>query len=281
MTHCNHRHAPYILAHLALIVALAATLAASGHASRDDSHVKWVHGNRGTANKPLGPPVARPIVIWHGMGDAAHSEGMSHVASRLTAALPKGTLVHSIQVGRDDNDDRKRSYLDNLSQQIAQVCQQLQSIPAPAGFHAIGFSQGGLFLRAIAQKCPQVHMKRLITWASPHQGIADVPPTWCKGQPLWCGIARTALRRGAYVKGVQTRVVQAGYVKTPTNLEAYRSGNLFLPDINNENNVVPEYAKQIMALEKLVLIKHADDSVLSPPESAERFAYLCTSPLHG
>ena len=37
------------------------------------------------------------------------------------------------------------------------------------GYHAMGFSQGGQFLRAVAQKCPQ-GMKTLVSFGGQHQG---------------------------------------------------------------------------------------------------------------
>ena len=41
-------------------------------------------------------------------------------------------------------------------------------------YNALGFSQGGQFLRGIAQKCPQ-GMKNLITFGGQHQGIYGLP----------------------------------------------------------------------------------------------------------
>ncbi|KAI9189687.1 hypothetical protein H9P43_001120 [Blastocladiella emersonii ATCC 22665] len=224
----------------------------------------WVRGNRLAAP---GPTIARPVVLWHGMGDSGDDPGMRKLAIALEA---HGLTVHRVLVGRDANADRMRSYLDDISKQVAEVCAQLRAVPGlrEHGIHAIGFSQGGLFARALIQRCPEVKVHRLITFASPHQGIADVPAGWCTAQPLWCGIARAALRRGAYVPSVQHKVVQAGYVRTQWDLDAYRRGNLFLPAVNNENTEDVEYADRVRALEKLVLVKHADDTVLIPAETA-------------
>ena len=48
-------------------------------------------------------------------------------------------------------------------------------------FNAIGFSQGGQFLRAVAQRCPQ-GMKVLVTFGAQHQGIYGLPQ--CLGNHL-------------------------------------------------------------------------------------------------
>ena len=37
-------------------------------------------------------------------------------------------------------------------------------------YNALGFSQGGQFLRAVAQRCPQ-GMKNLVTFGGQHQGV--------------------------------------------------------------------------------------------------------------
>jgi palmitoyl-protein thioesterase len=54
---------------------------------------------------------------------------------------------------------------------MIQVCEMIANDPAlQNGFNAIGFSQGGQFLRAVAQRCPTPRMRNLITVGSQHQG---------------------------------------------------------------------------------------------------------------
>ena len=43
------------------------------------------------------------------------------------------------------------------------------------GYTGIGYSQGGLLLRGLAQLCPEPPMLQLVTIGSPHQGIAGLP----------------------------------------------------------------------------------------------------------
>lgn len=79
-------------------------------------------------------------------------------------------------IGKTEDDDRKAGYFDNLNSQVDGVCKALAADPnLKDGFNAMGFSQGGLFFRAYVQRCnnPQVH--NLITFGSPHGGVADVP----------------------------------------------------------------------------------------------------------
>jgi palmitoyl-protein thioesterase len=41
------------------------------------------------------------------------------------------------------------------------------------GYNAVGFSQGGQFLRAVAQRCPSPRMRSLITIGAQHQARTD------------------------------------------------------------------------------------------------------------
>jgi palmitoyl-protein thioesterase len=51
------------------------------------------------------------------------------------------------------------------------VCEQLAKVPELSnGFNAIGFSQGGLFMRAYVERCNQPKVRHLITFGSPHGG---------------------------------------------------------------------------------------------------------------
>jgi len=59
----------------------------------------------------------------------------------------------------------------NANKQIAMVCDQVQSDPKlKDGYNAVGFSQGGQFLRALVQRCPSPPMKNLISVGGQHQG---------------------------------------------------------------------------------------------------------------
>lgn len=43
------------------------------------------------------------------------------------------------------------------------------------GYNAIGFSQGGQFLRAVAQRCPSPPMRNLVSIGGQHQGVYGFP----------------------------------------------------------------------------------------------------------
>ena len=98
-------------------------------------------------------------------------------------------------------------------------------------YNALGFSQGGQFLRGIAQKCPQ-GMKNLITFGGQHQGIYGLPK--CGANHIICDYIRRLLNYGAYTSWVQDQLVQAQYWHDPLDDEKYRAKSLFIADINND-----------------------------------------------
>ncbi|KAG1668916.1 Palmitoyl-protein thioesterase 1 [Nymphon striatum] len=56
--------------------------------------------------------------------------------------------------------------------QVEYVCKMIKSDKnLQDGYHAIGFSQGGLFMRALIQRCPDLPVHNYISVGGPHQGI--------------------------------------------------------------------------------------------------------------
>ena len=76
------------------------------------------------------------------------------------------------------------------------------------GFNAIGFSQGGQIFRAIAQKCPNLLMKNLISIGGQHQGVYGLPRCFGDSNTI-CNFIRKMINYGAYVEYVQNNIVQA------------------------------------------------------------------------
>ena len=124
------------------------------------------------------------------------------------------------------------------------------------GYNAIGFSQGGQFLRAVAQRCPQPPMKNLITFGAQHQGVFGFPN--CPGEmDPFCDIVRDLLNYGAYVEFVQDFLVQAQYWHDPLHFETYVEKSLFIAEVNNEKaEKNASYAINLAQLENFVMVKH-------------------------
>ncbi|CAG8459300.1 7352_t:CDS:2 [Ambispora gerdemannii] len=210
----------------------------------------------------------RPVVLWHGMGDSCcNPESTVKFKELLEQVLP-GVYVHSIMLGKNEEEDKRAGFFGNVNRQVAEVCKALQADEQlKYGFNAIGFSQGGLFFRAYVQRCNDPPVHNLITFGSPHQGVSDIPG--CEKSDGWCRLMRSIVRRGAYSGYVRSRVIPAQYYKDPTRLELYKKLNIFLPDINNELEVKnATYRANLASLNTLVLIQFTKDVTLKPRDSA-------------
>uniref|UniRef100_A0A672KWG2 Palmitoyl-protein thioesterase 1 n=1 Tax=Sinocyclocheilus grahami TaxID=75366 RepID=A0A672KWG2_SINGR len=134
------------------------------------------------------------------------------------------------------------------------------------GYNAMGFSQGSQFLRAVAQRCPDPPMKNLISVGGQHQGVFGLPR--CPGESSHiCEWIRKMLNSGAYTDTVQKHLVQAQYWHDPLNDDLYKKHSLFLADINQERVVNETYKKNLMSLNKFVMVKFLQDTMVDPVDS--------------
>ncbi|KAK6507604.1 Palmitoyl-protein thioesterase 1 [Arthrobotrys musiformis] len=226
----------------------------------------------GTLASLAGAVEPLPLVIWHGLGDTYDSPGLQSVADLYTSIYP-GASTHIIHLADDGGGDRKASYFGSLPAQMETVCDQLSAntnlTTAPHGFHALGFSQGGLFMRGYIEACsfPQVHT--LVTFGSPHNGISEFVK--CKTTDWLCRTAFGWLNANKWSGWVQSNVVPAQYYRHPSTeeMEKYLDSSGFLADINNERDEKNErYKERLGGLEGgLVMYKFDEDQVIIPKES--------------
>ncbi|KKA27100.1 hypothetical protein TD95_001151 [Thielaviopsis punctulata] len=222
---------------------------------------------RAMANEPDDTPL--PVVIWHGLGDAYNAEGIQNVGSLLDSVNP-GTFVYSVQIGADGNSDRSASFFGNVTAQIEQVCAALAAHPilstAPA-IDALGFSQGGAFLRGYVERCNSPPVRSLVTFGSPHNGITRFRD--CPSTDLMCKGAMALLRFNTWSAFVQSRLVPAQYYRDPEDYDNYLASSNFLADINNERHEKsPAYKENLASLTNLALYMFENDTILIPKESA-------------
>merc|ERR1719347_1662737 len=213
-----------------------------------------------------------PVVLWHGMGDRA--AGMVGIANILKENIPD-VYVHRIMIGGNLIVDTESGFFRDTNRQVREVCQMMREDPElQNGYNAIGFSQGGQFLRAVAQRCPEPPMKNLITFGAQHQGVFGFPN--CPGEmDPFCDIVRDLLNYGAYVEFVQDFLVQAQYWHDPLHFETYVEKSLFIAEINNEKTEKnASYAINLAQLENFVLVKHNQDSMVEPRESSHFEFYI-------
>lgn len=156
----------------------------------------------------------------------------------------------------------------NSNLQVAQACKQIRQDPDLVdGYHAIGFSQGGQFLRAVAQRCPDPPMKILVSLGGQQQGVFGFPR--CPGSSFTlCSYARRLLDYGAYWSWVQNEIVPAQYWHDPLDEKTYKEKSIFLADINNEKTINETYKENLIKLQKLILVKFGADTIVQPRESS-------------
>jgi len=211
-----------------------------------------------------------PVVLWHGMGDSA--AGMKGIETILKENIPE-VYVHRIMIGGNLVVDVESGFFRDTNRQISEVCEMLAAdLELKDGYNAIGFSQGGQFLRAVAQRCPNPAMRNLITFGGQHQGVFGFPN--CPGEIVFfCDIVRDLLNYGAYVDFVQDFLVQAQYWHDPLHRDTYVEKSKFLAEINNEKpDKNASYSENLAALENFVMVKHSQDTMVEPRES-EHFEF--------
>ncbi|KAJ7690617.1 Alpha/Beta hydrolase protein [Mycena rosella] len=210
----------------------------------------------------------RPLVLWHGLGDSATSPGMLRFAEEIKAVHP-GIFIHSVYIDEDLDKDKSAGFYGNVNEQVQLVSEQISVIPElEDGFDAIGFSQGGQFLRAYVERYNSPPIHNLITFGSQHTGISDIPV--CNPRDFICQIARRLTKSAVYGHWEQENLVQAQYFRDPANLETYYASNKFLTSINNEilGSRNETYARNLASLNKLVLVIFTEDKTVVPKESS-------------
>lgn len=223
------------------------------------------------------PKSPTPVVFWHGMGDTAY--GSIDINRIVLEKKFPGIHIMSIQIGMNPIRDALSGYLINVNNQIEEACQQVlndTTIRQYGSFNAIGFSQGGQFLRGLIQRCPlqanNVRVKNLITLGGQHQGVYGLPR--CPTSSSLCDYVRHLLNTAAYEDHVQDHVVQAEYWHDPTQRSNYITKSVFLADINNERQVNTTYKQNLLQLDNMVLVKFEQDDIVVPRETSVSFLLI-------
>lgn len=210
-----------------------------------------------------------PLVIWHGLGDTFSSEGITEVGE-LADQIHPGTFTYAIGLSTDPNSDRSATFFGNVTEQLQTVCDVLAEHPilstAPA-IDAIGFSQGGQFLRGYVERCNKPPVRNLITFGSQHNGISEFKT--CGNVDYLCKGAMALLRFNTWSNFVQSRLVPAQYYRDSNDYDTYLEHSNFLADINNERAEKNEqYKKNIASLSNFVMYMFEDDTTVIPKQTS-------------
>lgn len=215
-----------------------------------------------SSEKPL------PLVIWHGLGDTYDSEGIQSVGDLFNVLYPS-TFVYPIRLASSSSSDRSATFLGDVNAQLEAVCADLAELPELAeGFNAVGFSQGGQFLRGYVERCNNPPLKTLVTFGSQHNGIAEFIAR-CEPGDWVCAGARSLLKGSKWSALVQSRVVPAQYFRDPEQIDEYLEHSNWLADVNNEREEKNKtYKSNLETLERFVMFMFADDETVVPKETA-------------
>eukprot|EP01024_Parvocaulis_polyphysoides_P010022 TRINITY_DN13294_c0_g1_i2.p1 TRINITY_DN13294_c0_g1~~TRINITY_DN13294_c0_g1_i2.p1 ORF type:complete len:217 (-),score=8.89 TRINITY_DN13294_c0_g1_i2:102-752(-) len=121
-------------------------------------------------------------------------------------------------------------------------------------------------------------MQTLVTFGGQHQGVMNIPGCMAAVNSkeeassilgYLCQSMQYLLGLGAYLPYVQSRSIQAQYFKDPFDFVAYIANSIFLAEMNNDKEDKNEkYASNLATLDKFVMIKFLNDTMVVPKESA-------------
>jgi len=215
-----------------------------------------------------------PIVLWHGF---SHTCCEPLIMGKFIQALKEGmpgVYIKSIMIGNNEVDDLRYSYQDSMNRQVSLVCKMIANDPnLKDGYNVLGYSQGGLLVRGVIQRCPSPPVKVFVSYASPQQGVFGVFETCPDGlPPIPCNAFRT-LSTQAYMDYTQKNFMPAQYWHDPRKEDLYLAKSAYLADINNERSKKNQtYVDNLLKLEMLILVTHEKDGVVIPRESCS-FGY--------
>ncbi|KAI9920764.1 hypothetical protein PsorP6_000534 [Peronosclerospora sorghi] len=211
-----------------------------------------------------------PVVLMHGMGDAANNGGMIRIQKAIAAQL--GVYVASIQLGNSVKEDVENSFFITMDNQTDMFAKIVQEDPQLAqGFNAAGFSQGNLLIRAYIERYNNPPVYNFISFHGPLAGVGGLPR--CSPLNFICKeIDKTGLFPCSFsvltLLFISEHLAQANYYRDSLLIEAYLKHAKFLPDLNNEKSLTNQkYKENFSKLQNLVLVRANQDTQVFPKES--------------
>ena len=197
------------------------------------------------------------------------AEGLRSIGELLNDTIGN-TTIYYIRLDEDPSADRTATFWGNVTLQVQKVCDNLAShhiLSSAPAINALGFSQGGQFLRGYIERCNSPKVENLVTFGSQHNGISEFQE--CAANDWLCHSWRGVLKGNAWGSFSQSKLVPAQYYRDPEDLDNYLEYSNFLADINNERKVKNHtYKENMMKLRRFAMFMFADDKTVVPKESA-------------
>jgi len=187
---------------------------------------------------------------------------MSDISNYFSTLL-NNTYVTCIETGGGPLD-----FVTSFNYQVRKGCEKIKNDPNFQGdFSVVGISQGALHARHIIEKCDMKgRVKRYVSIGGPQMGVGSIPQ--CTGG-IFCQVVNKVAGSLVYYSIIQMIVGPAGYFKDVSQYDTYLGYSSFLSDLNNEKPEKNEsYKERFSALEKTVLIKFSEDTMIIPKETA-------------
>lgn len=158
-----------------------------------------------------------------------------------------------------------------MNDQVEIVARILKNKFSNRKISAIGFSQGSLIIRGYIQifsglkGYPNVH--DFISFHGPLAGVGGLPKCDPKSSifGIFCKLIDSLSSEAAYTEYIQNNLAQSNYYREPYSIKKYMTTN-YLPCINFEK-VCSYPVSGLESLNKLVLVKALEDTIVVPKES--------------
>ena len=203
-----------------------------------------------------------PIAIFHGIGDGCDFKNTSTLVNNLSTDLK--VHVECIEIGNGFI----TSWFRNFTKQAIEACENINNNPHFKGnFSVIGISQGTLIGRYVVEACNlKGKVVKYLSFDGPQMGIGSLPKFNCGS---FCDWLNSLVSGIIYSDALVANLGPASYYKYKFDYSLFFQKNKFLKDLNNEGTEKNEnYKKRFSSLEKVMLIKGKEDTVITPRESS-------------
>jgi palmitoyl-protein thioesterase len=170
-----------------------------------------------------------PVVMMHGMNDAAHSGHIERMRGVVSETLD-GAYVTSVQIGKNVQEDEYNSVFLTMDEQVARFAAIVAKDPnLRKGFHAIGLSQGGLIIRGYIERFNDPPVIGFLSCHAPLAGVGSLPI--CSPSDFLCRKIHAIVGAVAYTEELQAHLAQSNYYRDPTRISQYMAHGTHRPGL--------------------------------------------------